>query len=74
MTVDRHELHELVDALPEDQVGLVLAEVRSRLPLAKEERPWPPAFFGMGVAKDGRTDISRNVDEVLAEGFGAPRP
>jgi len=74
MTVDRHELHELVDELPEDQVALVIADVRSRLPLAKEERTWPPAFFGMGVAKDGRTDISRNVDEVLTEGFGAPRP
>lgn len=30
------------------------------------ERPrgdWPPAFSGAGVAKDGRTDIGRNVDE-----------
>ena len=73
MTVDRHELHELVDELPEDQVGLVLAEVRCRLPQAKEERPWPPAFFGIGESKDGRTDNARRVDEILAEGFGAPR-
>ena len=72
-TVDRHELHELVDELPEDQVGLVLVEVRSRLPLAEEERPWPPAFFGIGESKGGRTDNSRRVDEILAEGFGAPR-
>lgn len=30
MTADRHELHELVDALPDDQVAWVLADVRSR--------------------------------------------
>ncbi len=74
MNADRHELHELVDDLPEDQVVLALADVRRRLPQAKQqERPWPPAFFGMGVDKDGRTDISGNVDEILSGGFGAPR-
>ena len=32
MTADRHELHELVDALPDDQVARVLADVRRRVP------------------------------------------
>ncbi len=73
MTADRHELHELVDALPDDQVARVLAEVRRRVPSAGGERPWPPAFFGMGVDKDGRTDLSESVDEILAGGFGASR-
>lgn len=73
MTADRHELHELVDALPDDQVAGVLAEVRRRMPRAGGERPWPPAFFGMGVDKDGRTDLSESVDEILAGGFGASR-
>lgn len=73
MTVDRHELHDLVDELPEDQVALAIADVRRRLPLAKKERPWPPAFFGIGESKDGRTDNARRVDEILAEGFDARR-
>lgn len=73
MTADRHELHDLVDELPEDQVALVAADVRRRLPQRKQERPWPPVFFGMGVDKEGRTDISEKVDEILAGGFGAPR-
>lgn len=73
MTVDRHELHNLVDELPDDQVELVIADVRHRLPLPKKERPWPPAFFGIGESKDGRTDNARRVDEILGEGFGALR-
>lgn len=73
MTADRHELHELVDALPDDQVARVLADVRRRVPVTSGERAWPPAFFGMGVDKDGRTDLSERVDEILAGGFGASR-
>ena len=45
----------------------------SRVPTSTGERPWPPAFFGMGVDKDGRTDLSVSVDEILAGGFGATR-
>lgn len=54
MTVDRHALHELVDELPDDQVAIVLADVRRHMPQVKSERPWPPAFFGMGVDKGVR--------------------
>jgi hypothetical protein len=74
MSAQRHELHELVDALPDDQVVRVLADVRRRVPRSAGASAWPPAFFGMGVDKDGRTDLSERVDELLAEGFGAPRP
>lgn len=73
MTADRHELHELVDALPDDQVARVLADVRRRVPAPTGDRPWPPAFFGMGVDKDDRTDLSVSVDEILAGGFGSSR-
>jgi hypothetical protein len=73
MTADRHELHDLVDELPEDELALVIADVRRRLPQAKQDRPWPPRFFGIGESKDGRTDNARRVDEALAEGFGARR-
>lgn len=74
MTVERHELHELVDALPADQVTLAVADLRRRMQPSPTDRPWPPAFFGMGVDRDGRTDLSESVDEILADGFGSPRP
>ncbi|MEA5055498.1 MAG: hypothetical protein VB093_18935, partial [Propionicimonas sp.] len=71
---DRRGLHRLVvDALPDNQVAPMLADLRSRLRAELAERPWPPAFFGMAVEKDGYTDLSERVDEVLARGFGAPR-
>lgn len=73
MDDDRQELHELVDALPDDQVARVLADVRRPIPAAAGERPWAPLFFGMGVDKDGRTNLSVSVDELLAGGFGVSR-
>ena len=73
MTADRHELHDLVDELPDDQVALAIADVRRRLAKPPGERPWPPKFFGAGVAKGGRTDIATNIDKYLAEGFGQSR-
>jgi hypothetical protein len=72
MTANRDELIHLIEGLPDDQVEVVLADVRRRA----SERPhgdWPPAFFGAGVSKNGRTDIARNVDRYLAEGFGRRR-
>jgi hypothetical protein len=69
MTANRDELIHLIEGLPDDQVEVVLADVR-RLAKKKPQAEWPPAFFGAGVTKDGRTDIARNVDEYLAEGFG----
>jgi hypothetical protein len=72
MTANRDELIHLIKGLPDDQVEVVLADVR-RLASKKPQGEWPPAFFGSGVAKDGRTDIARNVDQCLAEGFGRRR-
>ncbi|WP_206051731.1 hypothetical protein [Nocardioides ferulae] len=72
MTANRDELIHLIEGLPDDQVEVVLADVR-RLASERPRGEWPPAFFGAGVAKDGRTDIARNVDEYLAEGFGSRR-
>ncbi len=72
MSANRDELIHLIEGLPDDQVEVVLADVR-RLASEPRQRDWPPAFFGAGVAKDGRTDIARNVDEYLAEGFGRRR-
>lgn len=73
MTTDRHELHELVDALPDDQVGAAMEDVRRRLPRPVESRGWPFAFAGM--IKDGPADGStpEYLDAALAEGFGSER-
>jgi hypothetical protein len=72
MTANRDELIHLIEGLPDDQVEVVLADVR-RLTTKHPAGEWPPRFFGIGESKDGRTDNSRRVDEILAEGFGARR-
>jgi len=69
MSASRDELIHLIDGLPDDQVEVLLQDAR-RLTAAKPEGAWPPAFFGAGVSKAGRTDIARNIDKYLAEGFG----
>ncbi|MDQ6523284.1 hypothetical protein RB608_06730 [Nocardioides sp. LHD-245] len=72
MTASRDELIHLIEGLPDDQVEVVLADVR-RLTTAKPMGDWPPRFFGIGASMDGRTDNARRADEILAEGFGARR-
>lgn len=70
MTEGREELHHLVDALPEEQVDQVLADVRRRTtrPPAPSDEAF--AWIGAGPANNGRRDNSSRVDELLAEGFG----
>ena len=65
MTITRAELHELVDALPAEQVPLAGEDLRRRTTRQK-----PFAWVAMGPAKNGRTDNARRVDEALAESFG----
>ncbi|TYL50029.1 hypothetical protein FXB39_10180 [Nocardioides sp. BGMRC 2183] len=72
MPANRDELLHLIEGLPDDQVEVVLADVR-RLTAKNPVGEWPPKFFGVGESKDGRTDNARRVDEILAEGFGARR-
>lgn len=67
MTADRDELRRLVEELPDEQVPAVLAEARRRA----RPRPvaaWPPPWFGS--VESGRTDLGRNHEDLLAEGFG----
>ncbi len=71
MTADRHELHDLVDELPEDQVALAAADVRRRLPKMKPEGTWPPEFFGIIDGSEVPNDLAGNIDDFLAaSGFG----
>ena len=72
MAASRDELIQLIEGLPDDQVEVVLADVR-RLSMKKQSGEWPPKFFAIGESKDGRTDNARRADEVLASGFGARR-
>lgn len=66
----RDELIHLLEGLSDDQVAVVLADVR-RLVSEPPQGDWPPTFFGAGVAKKGGTDIGRNIERYLAEGFGS---
>lgn len=70
MPAERHELHELVDELPEDQVAAVLADMRRRLPRSKGEAS-KPEFFGIVEGADLPADLATNVDgHLTASGFG----
>ncbi len=70
MTAERHELHELVDELPEDQVASVLADMRRRRP-QNEGKTWSPEFFGIVDGADIPADLATNTDDYLAaSGFG----
>lgn len=73
MTEAREELIHLIEDLPEDKVGTLLATARAlSTPPRANGRTWPPAFFAsIKHASNGRSDNAGRVDEVLAEtGFG----
>lgn len=66
MSAPREELHRLIDALPEETVPVVLAELRSRT--AAANRPWPPRWFG--AAEASRPDISERAEDILRDELG----
>lgn len=70
MTENRDELHHLIDSLPEEQVELVLADVRRRAKPRQVPSEKAFAWIGAGPANNGRTDNAQRVDELLGEGFG----
>lgn len=71
MAADRHELHDLVDELPDDQVELAIADVRRRLPKPTADRTWPPEFFGIIDGAEVHGNVARDADDFLAStGFG----
>lgn len=70
MSERRDELHHLIDALPEEQVEQVLADVRRRTMPRRVPSDKAFAWMGAGRAANGRTDNAIRVDELLAEGFG----
>lgn len=70
MSIERDELHRLIEDLPEEQVAAALADVRRHLGTASDQS-WPPQWFGAGAGK--RTDTAARAEEILAEGFGRSR-
>jgi hypothetical protein len=68
MSAERDELHELVEQLPDDEVATLLARARHRAHPVAASAPWPPTFFGS--FSDERTDLGRNHEDLLADGFG----
>lgn len=70
MSAEREELRQLVEELPDEQVSAVLAEARRRV-RPQPAGAWPPAWFG-SITSD-RTDLGRNHEDLLAEGFGRDR-
>lgn len=67
MSAERDELKRLVEELPDDRVPAVLAEAR-RQQQPTPDSEWPPAWFAS--FSSGRTDLGRNHEDLLAEGFG----
>lgn len=66
MSAERDELKRLVEELPDDRVPAVLAEARRQQPQPATE--WPPPWFGS--FSSGRTNLGRNHEDLLSEGFG----
>jgi hypothetical protein len=70
MTAERHELHELVGELRDDQVAAALADVRRRLPRS-EGKAWAPEFFGVVDDANLPAGLATSTDDYLAaSGFG----
>lgn len=66
MSPEREELERLVHELPEDQVPIVLADLRRHLS-SVTSRPSPPFFAS--APGDG-TSIADQAEDLLREGFG----
>jgi hypothetical protein len=64
MTAERHELHELVDELPEDQVAVVLADVRRRL-ARPANKGRAPEFYGIVEGSDLSKDLATSTEHYL---------
>lgn len=67
MSVERSELVQLAEQIPDDEVAGAVADLRRRL-RPVDERSWPPAWFAI-AAGDG-TPVGARSEELLADGFG----
>jgi len=68
VSAERDELMRLVEQLPDERLRSVLAEARRQAAPVAPAGQWPPAWFG--AVSSPRTDLGRNHEDLLAEGFG----
>jgi len=64
----RDKLINLVESLPEEQVHELLRLATELYVVPSQRRPLP-AFVGIGDS--GRSDVSEQIDDVFADGFGS---
>ncbi len=64
----RDKLLQLVESLPDEQADELLRLAMERYVLPGQRQPLP-AFVGIGDS--GRSDVSEQVDDLLANGFGS---
>lgn len=72
MTANRDELIHLIEGSPDDQVEVVLADVR-RLTTKKPKSTWPARFVGMLKDEPVNGSSPEYVDAVVSRGFGSER-
>lgn len=71
MTVDRSELHELIEQLPDSEVASAADDLRRRIGGPKPVGTWPPEFFGIVTGDGVPDDLAENAEDYLAGlGFG----
>jgi hypothetical protein len=70
MSVDRSDLHHLVDELPDDQVASAAEELRRRMRFHHVRSHEALSRMAMGPSKHAGTDDARRIDEILAEELG----
>ncbi len=70
MSADRSDLHDLVNAMPREQLPFAIADLRRRLNRPRVVNSAP--FAWVGAITDSPSDASspERIDEVLAQGFG----
>ncbi len=70
MSVDRSDLHHLVDDLPDEDVASVAAELRRRMRSHHRGSRGALSWMAIGPSKHAGVDDARRIDEILAKELG----
>lgn len=70
MTAAREEFHHLVDELPEEEVGPLLALVRGNMAQADSGEPDWPLPDWVGMLHSGQGDLAERSAEILRAELG----
>lgn len=68
--MDRSELYELIEKLPDDQVPAATEDLRRRTHPRPARSTEPFAWFGMITDAPSDASSPERIDEMLAKGFG----